>query len=115
MPMKEDPMKYLFLICVDGPIDASPEEMDPQPWVDEMDRRGARLLGDRISPDSDTAVVRIRGGGTMITDGPFIETKEQVAGFDVIECADLDEAIEIASKHPMAKFGVVEIRPFWTP
>ena len=46
-------------------------------------------------------------------DGPFAETKEQVAGYDVIECADLDEAIEIASKHPVAGIGTVEVRPLW--
>jgi hypothetical protein len=49
----------------------------------------------------------------MVTDGPFAETKEQIAGFDVLECADLDEALEVAAKHPMAKFGILELRPFW--
>jgi hypothetical protein len=47
-----------------------------------------------------------------VTDGPFAETKEQVAGFDVLECADLDEAIEAAAEHPMARFGILEVRPF---
>jgi hypothetical protein len=51
----------------------------------------------------------------MVTDGPFAETKEQIAGFDVLECADLDEALEVAAKHPMAKFGMLELRPFWDP
>ena len=50
----------------------------------------------------------------MLTDGPFAETKEQIAGYDVLDCADLDEAIEIASKHPVAAFGMLELRPFWT-
>jgi hypothetical protein len=49
----------------------------------------------------------------MLSDGPFAETKEQIAGFDVIECEDLDEAIEVASKHPVATFGAIEVRPFW--
>ena len=49
----------------------------------------------------------------LVSDGPFAETKEQIAGYDVIECADLDEAIEIASKHPVARIGTIEIRPFW--
>jgi hypothetical protein len=48
-----------------------------------------------------------------VLDGPFAETKEQVAGFDIIDCADLDEAIEIASKHPCAGLGTVEVRPLW--
>ncbi len=46
-----------------------------------------------------------------ITDGPFAEAKEQMAGFDLIECADLDEAIQVASKHPVARFGTIDIRP----
>jgi hypothetical protein len=49
----------------------------------------------------------------LITDGPFAETKEQIGGFDILDCADLDEALEVASKHPVATFGTVEVRPFW--
>jgi hypothetical protein len=48
----------------------------------------------------------------IVTDGPFAETKEQIAGFDLLECADLDEAIEIAARHPMARNGILEVRPF---
>ncbi len=55
----------------------------------------------------------VRGGEMLISDGPFAETKEQVAGFNVLECADLDEAIEVASRHPTAKIGTFELRPFW--
>lgn len=55
----------------------------------------------------------MREGELTVTDGPFAETKEEFAGFDVLDCADLDEAIEMASQHPVAKFGSVEIRPFW--
>jgi len=69
--------------------------------------------GSRLSPVSDATTVRVRGGEVLLGDGPFAETKEQIAGFDVIECADLDEAIEVASKHPVARFGAVELRPFW--
>lgn len=50
----------------------------------------------------------------LLSDGPFAETKEQLGGFDVIECANLDEAIEVAAKDPAARFGTIEIRPFWT-
>jgi hypothetical protein len=49
----------------------------------------------------------------LITDGPFTEAHEWIAGFDILDCEDLDEAIEIASKHPMARFGRLELRPFW--
>jgi hypothetical protein len=109
-------MKYLLLICTEGPFDPAdykPAELDAQPWVDEMTRRGVRKTGDRVRPPSDATTVRVRGGETLVTDGPFAETKEQMGGFDVIECADLDEAIEVAAKHPMATLGMVEVRPFW--
>ncbi|NUS11867.1 MAG: transcription initiation protein [Streptomyces sp.] len=79
-----------------------------------MTRRGVRLDGSRTRPSEDATTVRVRNGARLLTDGPYAETKEQMAGFDVIECADLDEAIEVAAKHPVAKFGMVEVRPFWT-
>jgi hypothetical protein len=106
-------MKYLFLICVDESVEAGPEDGDPTPWVDEMTGRGVRLFGDRLRGVSDSTLVRVRNGEVVISDGPFAETKEQIGGFDVIECEDLDEAIEVASKHPVTRFGTIEIRPFW--
>ena len=56
--------------------------------------------------------MRVREGEVVLADGPFAETKELIAGFDIIDCADLDEAIEVASKHPLAKRGAMELRPF---
>ena len=106
-------MKYMLLICPDPSIDVSPEEADPEPWGQEMDRRGVTILGSRLRPRSASTSVSVREGELTVTDGPFAEAKEEFAGFDVIDCADLDEAIEVASKHPVAKFGTVEIRPFW--
>jgi len=49
----------------------------------------------------------------LVADGPFAETKEQIAGFDIIECANLDQAIDVAAKHPVARFGTIDVRPFW--
>jgi hypothetical protein len=106
-------MKYLLMICTDGPFEADDAETDPTKWVDEYDRSGVRLFGDRLRPAQDATTVRVRDGELLVTDGPFAETKEQLGGIDVIECADLDEAIEVASKHPMARFGMIEVRPFW--
>jgi hypothetical protein len=106
-------MKYLLLICEDEPFTGDPAELDANPWVEEMERRGIRQFGDRVRPASDATTVRVRDNELLVSDGPYAETKEQMAGFDVIECADLDEAIEVASKHPMAKFGMIEVRPFW--
>jgi hypothetical protein len=106
-------MKYLLLICTEGPVQVTPEEADPEPWVEEMTRRGVRQLGDRVRPAEDATTVRVRNGELLLTDGPFAETKEQMGGFDIVECADLDEAVEVAAKHPMARHGMIEIRPFW--
>lgn len=62
---------------------------------------------------TDATTVRTRNGGTLISDGPFAETKEQVGGFALIECDHLDDAIEAAARHPFAAHGVVEVRPVW--
>jgi hypothetical protein len=69
--------------------------------------------GERLRPTTEATTVRQRNGETLVLDGPFAEAKEQVAGLDIIDCADLDEAIEIASKHPCAGLGTVEVRPLW--
>ncbi len=110
-------MKYLLLICTEGPFDPAdhdPAELDARPWVEEMTRRGIWQTGHRTRAASDATTVRVRGDETLVTDGPFAETKEQMGGFDIVECGDLDEAIEVAAKHPMARLGMVEVRPFWT-
>ncbi len=112
-------MKYMLMICGDESLELSPEELadmesSTEAWVEEMDGRGVRLLGDQLRPVSEATTVRMRGGEVLVADGPFAETKEQIGGFDVIECADLDEAIEVASRHPVARYGTIEVRPFWT-
>jgi len=81
-------------------------------WVDEVEARGVSEYGERLRPEQDATTVRVRGGEVLVVDGPFSESKESIGGFDVIDARDLDEAIEIASKHPVAAFGRVEIRPF---
>ncbi len=103
-------MKYLMLVCVDEDVEQS---VDPTPWVEEMEGRGVRRLGHRLRPVRDSTTVRVRDGEVLIADGPFAETKEQIGGFDILDCADLDEAIEVASKHPSATFGLLELRPIW--
>ena len=57
----------------------------------------------------------MRKGQLLVTDGPFAETKEWIGGFDLLDCGNIDEAIEIAAKHPMARFGRIEVRPLWIP
>jgi hypothetical protein len=111
----EGKIRYLMLVCTDPAVDprefARIEPVDP--WVAEMDGRGVRLYGSELEPPESARTVRVRDKHAIVTDGPFAETKEQIAGFDVLECADLDEAIEIASRHPMARLGILEVRPFW--
>ena len=111
-------MKYLLIHCVTEPA-AGPED-DPAiasslaAWVEEMTARGVLVDGDRLRPASDATTVRVRRDEVLIADGPFAETKEQVAGYDVIDCADLDEAVDVASRHPTARLGTIEVRPFLT-
>lgn len=108
-------MKYMLLICHDETFEP-PESMvkDVLAWVDEMDRRGVREGGGHLRPASDATTVRLQKGEVMLSDGPFAETKEQVAGYAVIACDNLDEAIEISSSHPILRYGgSVEVRPFW--
>ncbi len=71
-----------------------------------------RLDGSVLRPVRDATTVRTRGDEVLLSDGPFAETREYIAGYDIVECADLDEAIQIAARHPCARFGAVEVRPF---
>jgi hypothetical protein len=85
-------------------------------WIEEMVARGVLVHGDRLRPTADATSVRVpdgSDGAVLVVDGPFAETKEQITGYDLIECADLDEAIEIASKHPTSRHGTIEVRPLW--
>ena len=106
-------MRYMLFICTDTEPDPHGEGTDTiEDWIEEGERRGIRLSGDRLQEPADATTIRKRGGELLVTDGPFAETKEWIAGYDVIECDDLDEAIDYASRHPMAYNGRIEIRPF---
>lgn len=107
-------MEYLFFVCTDPEAEPYDPELDTiGAWVAEMRGRGIARHGNRLRPPQDATTVRRRGDRLLVTDGPFAETREQIAGYDVVECADLDEAIEVAAKHPMSRFGRIEIRPVW--
>ncbi|MEP7023861.1 MAG: YciI family protein [Actinomycetota bacterium] len=124
-------MKYLMLVCYDPSLAAETAEPetaadagsadsggdsggdDSFPWLDEMTARGIRLDGDRLKPPAEGRTVRVRHGEVLLADGPFAETKEVIVGYDVIECADLDEAVAVAAAHPVAQSGAIEVRPFW--
>ena len=112
---KRDEMKYVVFIGSDGlPVPEALAVMQRElpAWIEEMDGRGVRLLGRELDLPQTAVTVRVRGGETLVTDGPFAETKEFVAGFDIFECADLDEAIEAAAKSPVSRYHPMEIRPF---
>ena len=104
-------MKYMMIVCYDPAIEQVDDDNDIDTWVSEMDGRGVRLEGEALSPE-DATTVRVRGGEVLVSDGPFAETKEIMVGYDLLDCANLDEAIEVASKHPLAKRGAMELRPF---
>ena len=107
-------MRYLMLVLTTPGDPGDTEPATPiEEWVEKHDGSGARILGDRLRPQEDAVGVRVRGGEVLVTDGPFAEAKEAIAGFDIIEAADLDAALAIAAEHPMAYGGAVELRPFW--
>jgi hypothetical protein len=106
-------MKYMLLIRPEQDYSGgAPEEMvrATEAWVREMTERGVRREGAALRPPAESTGVSRRAGKLVTTDGPYAESKEQMGGYDLIDCRDLNEAIEIASKHPVAEVGMVEIR-----
>ena len=116
-------MKYLLLMYTDAAeapdmTNAEAQQAAQRDWVafmQEAQQSGTLLANHGLAPDSVATTVRIRDGKTLTTDGPFAETHEQLAGFSLFECKDLDEAIRWATKIPTVKYGSVEIRPLWSP
>ena len=106
------------MVCDDESDRRGPREIvhDPEhlSWIEYVDRRGIVLLeAVRLRPTSDATTVQARDGEVLITDGPFVETKEQIGGVVLVECDNLDDAIEVAARHPFAAHGVIEVRPVW--
>jgi hypothetical protein len=114
-------MKFLMLVCWDKermdaqaePDAAETAEPERFPWLDELQKQGKWITGDQLAPPRRARTVRVRNGSALVTDGPFAETKEAVGGFDILECSSLAEAVEIASRHPVAQIGTIEVRPLW--
>ena len=111
-------MKYILLIYGDEKLDASMTEeqrtqqyMEYNAFTENVRSRGAYAGGEALHPVASATTVRVRDGKTMTTDGPFAETKEQLGGYYVVECNNLDEAIEAAAMIPGARDGSVEVRP----
>jgi hypothetical protein len=109
-------MQYLMIHYLDENIELTPGQQAKvdttfSAWLGDVVRRGISKHGSRLWPPADATTVRVRGSETLVADGPFAETKEQIAGYDLIECADLDEALEVAAGHPTAFLGAIEVRP----
>ena len=105
-------MKYMMFVCTDTEPGTDQAGIpDIETWVTENDATGRRVEGSALGPAAAATTVRVRGGEVLLSDGPFAETKEVIVGFDILECADLDEAIKVAAAHPMAWSGRLEIRP----
>jgi hypothetical protein len=111
-------MRYILLLYGNEAAEAalSPEEQQAEfaahiPYSQEMREKGVLIGGDALLPTSAATSVRVRDGKTLTTHGPFAETAEQLGGYYVIECANLDEALAWAAKNPSAKNGTIEVRP----
>jgi hypothetical protein len=113
-------MKYMLLIYGNQTeaqeITPEQQQAQMQEWfafVDEAQAAGVLVNYDGFAPVTASTTVRVRYDKTLITDGPFAETHEQLAGFYLMDCKDLDDAISWAAKIPGAKYGSIEIRPLW--
>ena len=110
-------MKFLLLHYADETTEMSAEERREDQallasWLEDTIARGVNLQGSYLQPSRNAVTVRTRDGEFLVADGPFAETKEQIAGFDIIECADMKEALRVAGAHPTTRHGTIEIRPF---
>ncbi len=113
-------MRYILLIASDEQayLARSQQEADATlagygKWAEDMGKQGKLQGGERLRPTSDATTVQVRNGEVLTSDGPFAETKEQIGGYFLVDCKDLDEAIAVASKLPGAKDGTIEVRPIW--
>jgi hypothetical protein len=111
-------MKYLLLIYTPESVEASMPKEAAEAYMagyfaftKETRDRGLYVGGEALQPTTTATTVRLRDGQCLVTDGPFAETKEQLGGYYLLDCKDLDEAIEMAAKIPGAAHGSIEIRP----
>jgi hypothetical protein len=115
---RETTMKYLLAIYADESEWSELSEDDRQAmyveyarFAEDMGRRGMMIDGAELRPTAAATTVRVRDGRTLVTDGPFAETKEQLGGYFVVECESIDDAIEAAGQMPTARHGCIEVRP----
>jgi len=114
-------LKYMLLMYAnESDVAQTPEEQQAaapvwQALAREMEAAGVFLSSSGLSPVANATTIRVREGKTLTTDGPFAETHEQLGGYFLLDCKDLDEAIRWAAKIPTAKYGSIEVRPQWSP
>jgi len=112
-------MRYLLMISADESqvADVVSEEglREFTRWLDDLVDRGVLRAHEGLHPSRTATTVRARGDQVLLTDGPYIEAKDQIGGFAIVEVDHLDEAVEIAAAHPACRFGQVEIRPILEP
>jgi hypothetical protein len=110
-------MKYLCLICAERTMETMPADFaeqhfeDYRAFTEDIRASGHFVAVNRLLPPVDATTIRVRNGRVSITDGPYVETKEQLGGYYVIEARDLNEAIQVAARIPGAAIGCVELRP----
>lgn len=107
-------MQYLLIISHDDFF--TPTETLFQgisAWIKEMEHRGVRVYGNPLRPAGEATTVRVRKDKVVLKKGPFANSKEKMCAYELIECSSDQEAIEVASLHPMAKVATIEIRPIW--
>ena len=111
-------MRYLCLIYSDQQLEPNPESPEGKQHMNDywaytnmVRERGVYQAGEALQPTSTATSVRVRNGERLVTEGPFAETKEHLGGFYLLDCKDLDEAIDMAAQIPSAKFGTIEVRP----
>ncbi|MGN6743469.1 MAG: YciI family protein [Amnibacterium sp.] len=106
-------MQYVMFVRVDPELAASEQDGDVEAWVEEGTRTGMRREGSPLEDPEAATLVRVRDGETLISDGPFAEFTEFIAGYDLLEADSLEQAADYASRHPVAAFGALEVRQVW--
>jgi hypothetical protein len=116
--MRRIHVQFLLLVYTDQRLldELPPQDFDAHmrdclEHADELCERGTLLTFQQLEPTTTAKSVRVRGGRTAIVDGPFAETKEMLAGFNLIEADSIDEAVRIAQEFPWTRYGCIEVRP----
>ena len=107
-------MQYLLIISHDELFTPSEALITAiHAWIQEMDAKGVRIDGKPLRPPGDATTVRVRDGKVALSKGPLTQSSDQMCAYELIECTDLQAALDAASAHPMASVAAIEVRPVW--